>query len=93
MQTENASPSVISVSQNKIKEYARLYFRPRTPTQYHNEGYKPKHIRNKDVNANCPLKQAVQVTRRIHDSLKCSTVSLGVKGSGAAALIFFVLMW
>ena len=61
MQTENASPSVISVSQNKIKEYARLYFRPRTPTQYHNEGYKPKHIRNKDVNANCPLKQAVQV--------------------------------
>ena len=37
MQTENASPSVISVSQNKIKEYARLYFRPRTPTQYHND--------------------------------------------------------
>lgn len=30
MGTDNASPSVISVSQNKIKEYARLYFRPRT---------------------------------------------------------------
>lgn len=55
METDNASPSVISVSQNKIKEYARLYFRPRTPTQYHNEGYKPKHIRNADVNANCPV--------------------------------------
>ena len=61
MLTENASPSVISVSQNKIKEYARLYFRPRTPKQYHNEGYKPKDIRDKDVTANCPLKQAVQV--------------------------------
>ncbi len=40
---------------NKIKEYARLYFRPRTPTQYHNEGYKPEHIRDTDVNANCPV--------------------------------------
>lgn len=55
METDNASPSVISVSQSKIKEYARLYFRPRTPTQYHNEGYKPKHIRNMEVNANCPV--------------------------------------
>lgn len=55
METDNASPSVISISQNNIKEYARLYFRPRTPTQYHNEGYKPEHIRNTDVNANCPV--------------------------------------
>lgn len=55
MKTDNASPSVISVSQNRIKEYARLYFRPRTPTQYHNEGYKPEHIRETDINANCPV--------------------------------------
>lgn len=55
MASDNASPSVISVSQNEIKEYARLYFRPRTPTQYHNEGYKPKHIRNSDINANCSV--------------------------------------
>lgn len=55
METDNASPSVISISQNKIKEYGRLYFRPRTPTQYHNEGYKPEHIRDADVNANCPV--------------------------------------
>lgn len=54
MRTDNASPSVISVSQNKIKEYARLYFRPRTPTQYNNEGYKPEHIRS-ETNANCPV--------------------------------------
>lgn len=26
METDNASPSVISISQNQIKEYARLYF-------------------------------------------------------------------
>lgn len=55
MKTDNASPSVISVSQNSITEYARLYFRPRTPTQYHNEGYKPQHIRSTEVNANCPV--------------------------------------
>lgn len=55
METDNASPSVISVSQNKIQGYARLYFRPRTPTQYHNEGYKPEHIRSADINANCPV--------------------------------------
>ena len=55
MKTDNASPSVISISQNKIQGYARLYFRPRTPTQYNNEGYKPEHIRNADINANCPV--------------------------------------
>ena len=55
METDNASLSVISISQNNIQEYARLYFRPRTPTQYHNEGYKPKHVRQIDINANCPV--------------------------------------
>lgn len=55
MQTENASSRVISVSQSKIKEYARLYFRPRTPTQYHSEGYKPECVRKRDINAVCPI--------------------------------------
>lgn len=55
MQTDNASNSVISLSSNGIKEYARLYFRPKTPTQFHNEGYKPEAVRKSDINANCPI--------------------------------------
>lgn len=55
MQNDNASNSVISLSANGIKAYARLYFRPKTPTQFHNEGYKPESVRKLDINANCPV--------------------------------------
>lgn len=55
MQNDNASNSVISLSSNGIKEYARLYFRPKTPTQFHNEGYKPESVRKLDINASCPV--------------------------------------
>ena len=55
MHSDNASQTVLSVSSSEIKEYARLYFRPKTPTQYHNEGYKPKEVRKSDINANCPV--------------------------------------
>ena len=55
MVSDNASPAVLSVSSSEIKEYARLYFRPKTPTQYHNEGYKPETVRKADINANCPV--------------------------------------
>ncbi|WP_312694103.1 DarT ssDNA thymidine ADP-ribosyltransferase family protein [Caproiciproducens sp.] len=55
MQSDNASQSVISVTSNFVKDYGRLYFRPLTPTQYHNEGYKPEHIRKSEINACCPV--------------------------------------
>jgi hypothetical protein len=55
MQSDNASQSVINVTSESVKDCARLYFRPLTPTQYHNEGYKPPHIRKSDINANCPM--------------------------------------
>lgn len=55
MKNDNASESVITISKNKVKDCARLYFRPRTPTQYNNEGYKPTKIRRKDLNASCPV--------------------------------------
>lgn len=55
MRSDNASQAVLSVSSSDIKEYARLYFRPKTPTQYHNEGYKPEVVRQSDLNANCPV--------------------------------------
>lgn len=55
MKSDNASASVISVTSDTVKDYGRLYFRPLTPTQYHNEGYKPEHIRNPQINACCPV--------------------------------------
>lgn len=55
MVTENASRAVISATSAENKRYGRLYFRPLTPTQYHNEGYKPEAIRDKNINACCPV--------------------------------------
>lgn len=55
MKHDNASHAVIEATAYDNKCYGRLYFRPLTPTQYHNEGYKPKEIRNNIINANCPV--------------------------------------
>ncbi|TRZ86638.1 DUF4433 domain-containing protein [bacterium] len=37
-----ASPEVLSSTSDKWKDYVRLYFRPRTPTQYDGEGFRAK---------------------------------------------------
>ena len=55
MVNDNASRAVIEATRNENKGYARLYFRPLTPTQFHNEGYKPVEVRKTDINANCPI--------------------------------------
>lgn len=55
MLSDNASESVINATVEQSKHYGRLYFRPLTPTQYHNEGYKPPFARNRNVNASCPI--------------------------------------
>lgn len=43
MSNDNASMQVINMTNSDIESYVRMYFRPHTPTQYHNEGY--KHVR------------------------------------------------
>lgn len=53
METDNASPMIIGQTDDRWKEYVRLYFRPRTPTQYRNEGFRPKTQRS--LNAHCPV--------------------------------------
>lgn len=42
MPIDNASKSVISITEADVKDYVRLYFRPRNPTQYRNEGVRTK---------------------------------------------------
>ncbi len=55
MKNDNASHAVIASTNQDNKCYGRLYFRPLTPTQYHNEGYKPQEVRDSIINANCPV--------------------------------------
>lgn len=55
MMNDNASQAVIQATNMDHKCYGRLYFRPLTPTQFHNEGYKPVELRNSEMNACCPV--------------------------------------
>jgi len=42
MPIDNASRAIISSTEPAVKDYVRLYFRPRNPTQFRNEGVRPK---------------------------------------------------
>lgn len=55
MHNENASRAVISVTDSEVLSYARFYFRPLTPTQYHNEGYKHPQLRYDIQGANISI--------------------------------------
>jgi hypothetical protein len=54
METDNASPVVIQQTLPAHLDYVRLYFRPRTPTQYRNEGIRPLNQRELE-GAHCPI--------------------------------------
>lgn len=53
LQYDIASESVLASTRNKIKEYARFYLRPGTPTQYNNEGIRPEGLVKLD--SHCPI--------------------------------------
>ena len=53
MKNDNANDDVISITADEYKNYARLYFAPSTPTQYNNEGFKPRNLIHD--NAHCPI--------------------------------------
>ena len=42
MHNDNANQSVIALTRDELKNNVRLYFGPSTPTQYKNEGIRPK---------------------------------------------------
>ena len=54
MENENASTDVINQTDEEWKQYVRLYFRPRTPTQYNNEGFRSKSNLGA-LQAHCPF--------------------------------------
>jgi len=53
MITDNASSEVMDQTDEVWKNYVRLYFRPRTPTQNKNEGFRP--IPQRELNSHCPV--------------------------------------
>lgn len=56
MKNDNASYQVIDMTSKEVQSFVRFYFRPLTPTQYFNEGFKHPSLRyNNDVNANVPV--------------------------------------
>ena len=56
MLNDNASRQVIDMTAPETASFVRFYFRPLTPTQYHNEGFKHRDIRyDGDPNANVPV--------------------------------------
>ena len=48
-----ASPKVIAQTNPQWQGYVRLYFRPKTPTQYHNEGFRP--YGQLSLGSHCPV--------------------------------------
>jgi len=55
MENDNASRQVINITSEDVQAKARFYFRPLTPTQYHNEGFKHKQLRYHGSNVPVPV--------------------------------------
>lgn len=55
MLNENASRQVINTTDFEVLSYVRFYFRPLTPTQYYNEGYKHPQLRLDSQGANISI--------------------------------------
>lgn len=56
MHNDNASRQVIDMTKTETVANVRFYFRPLTPTQYYNEGFKHSSLRyDNDKNANVPV--------------------------------------
>lgn len=56
MISDNASEQIIQLTNSKYKDYVRMYFRPKSPTQFHNEGFKTKQqLRMSSLDAQCPV--------------------------------------
>jgi hypothetical protein len=53
MRCDNASPEIIAQTRVEHQRYVRLYFRPKTPTQWHNEGIRPASQRG--LGAHCAV--------------------------------------
>ncbi|WP_125582801.1 DarT ssDNA thymidine ADP-ribosyltransferase family protein [Levilactobacillus cerevisiae] len=54
MVNDNAGGDVIAGTPDEVGGFVRLYFRPKTPTQFHNEGFQVEKNRQ-EYGADCPI--------------------------------------
>lgn len=77
MSNDNASTEIIRQTSTEIKDYTRFYFRPKTPTQYHNEGFVPSFKRYHDSNVPVPIFFAFEAKDMLaRDDVQFSEISL-----------------
>lgn len=60
MHNDNASRQVIDCTKSDVTDCVRFYFRPLTPTQYYNEGFKHKDIRYEEEMMDVPAGRLVR---------------------------------
>lgn len=85
MKNDNASSHVLDFTKRETQSFVRFYFRPLTPTQYYNEGYKHKDLRyDGDVNANITIPVFfVFDLKKILEDPKTKFSNFSQAGSGA----------
>lgn len=70
MVNDNASRQVIDMTVSGVQSYVRFYFRPLTPTQYYNEGYKHPQLRfhgEDNANISVPIFFAFNLEKLLND--------------------------
>ena len=92
LHSDTASRSVLANTSSSYKDYVRLYFRPKTPTQYSNEGIRPHGSLKYD--AHCPVPVMLLfdsrdiLTRETTKYSKGSLAGRGPRSVGTSASFF-----
>lgn len=95
MKVDTASPDVIGNTGNEWKAYARFYFRPRTPTQYQVEGFRPVGQFG-SLGKHCPMPfilmfEAADVVTRATTAFSTGNMGVGTPQVGHDANFFEAL--
>jgi hypothetical protein len=81
MRNDNASQDVIRNTKLAHMDFVRLYFRPRTPTQYNNEGIRPAAQRSMNSRCDVPIFFCFDVVEILtRDDVQFSTGNLAAHG-------------
>ena len=85
LEIDIASSDVIARTALEWQDYVRLYFRPKTPTQYNNEGFRPRG--QWALNSHCPvpiclLFDSIAVLSRADSLFTDGNVGAGAQPSG-----------
>lgn len=83
MINENAALEILHQTDEKVLDYVRFYFRPKTPTQYRNEGFIPKNCRQyEEANVPVPIFFAFEAKDMLSmEGVEYSEIALANKGS------------